>query len=732
MKHKLVLITSILIFTLFAAPNTHAQWVQTNGPKGVSQCTFGVDDSILLAGNSAISPITSLKASDKIWKGSNFSLPSGQWVSAFATIGSKLLVGLSNDLTGSNGNCIYCSTDRGVNWELSSTGLTDNITQCFGVNDSFVFAGTYSSGIFRSSDSGMVWFPCNGNVLNFANVVSFVAIPGYLFAGTASGSIFRSSDNGVHWLTVDSLPPMAVNYTPSAILSVDKDSILFVTIYGQGVFYSTDKGSNWQADSNGLTSRLVTKIARCGSKLIAATNDAGIFSSSDDGVSWSSNNGNLPNIIIGDLVVIASSTIFVSTVNGIFVSYDTASSWSEIDSGLTQYFQTNVLYKEGQNLLAGTYAGVYLTTDSGLTWVQRNRGLSDVGITALTAIHPRSGTILFAGTASGPFRSTDSGNSWSLVDSGFPNFPSSSPEVRSFAAIDTILYATSWYGDLVRSTDFGTTWQILSTPVTSLFLNLISNANVLFAGGIYNLTSSVFLSQDRGLDWQLLTIALGGYDYSVNALAMDTDDLGSLRLYVDAYGDSFGGNGMSMDLGSTWEPFNAGLDSLDKESISWFDINSRFLLCGCPHGFYFSSDKRDFWTKFNQGLHDSAVYTIASTNSNIFIGTDSGVWRRPVSEMMTASSVSEKLPPKTEAFVYPNPFSQSTEITFTLQAAGYAEVFIVNMLGVEVARLFSGELGVGEHNFSWDAGKDACTTGMYECLLRMNGQVQTLPVVLMR
>ncbi len=63
-----------------------------------------------------------------------------------------------------------------------------------------------------------------------------------------------------------------------------------------------------------------------------------------------------------------------------------------------------------------------------------------------------------------------------------------------------------------------------------------------------------------------------------------------------------------------------------------------------------------------------------------------------------------------------------------LQTAGYAEVSIVNMLGVEVARLFSGELGAGEHSLSW-SNPTSLPDGMYECLVRMNGQVETLPVV---
>ena len=81
---------------------------------------------------------------------------------------------------------------------------------------------------------------------------------------------------------------------------------------------------------------------------------------------------------------------------------------------------------------------------------------------------------------------------------------------------------------------------------------------------------------------------------------------------------------------------------------------------------------------------------------------------------------------------FPNPFSQSTTITFTTDAAGYADVSVVNLLGAEVAHLFSGELAVGNHSFSWDADKMSAPRGMYECLVRMNGRVETVPMVFTR
>ena len=56
-----------------------------------------------------------------------------------------------------------------------------------------------------------------------------------------------------------------------------------------------------------------------------------------------------------------------------------------------------------------------------------------------------------------------------------------------------------------------------------------------------------------------------------------------------------------------------------------------------------------------------------------------------------------------------------------------AEVTIVNLLGSEVARLFSGTLSAGEHSFEWDAGQAAA--GTYFCVVRTINGVQRVAMV---
>jgi hypothetical protein len=84
---------------------------------------------------------------------------------------------------------------------------------------------------------------------------------------------------------------------------------------------------------------------------------------------------------------------------------------------------------------------------------------------------------------------------------------------------------------------------------------------------------------------------------------------------------------------------------------------------------------------------------------------------------------------------YPNPLTQSAKISFTLPESGAslgdaAEVTIVNLLGSDEARLFSGTLSAGTHSFDWDASGAAA--GTYFCVVRTINGVQRVAMVVER
>jgi hypothetical protein len=90
-------------------------------------------------------------------------------------------------------------------------------------------------------------------------------------------------------------------------------------------------------------------------------------------------------------------------------------------------------------------------------------------------------------------------------------------------------------------------------------------------------------------------------------------------------------------------------------------------------------------------------------------------------------NMSDPPPSSSEISVQPNPSSGQTTLRFTVENSLPVKVSIVNLLGVEVATLFSGELDAGDHSFEWDAS--GVPAGMYECVVRAGGEVQRIPIL---
>jgi photosystem II stability/assembly factor-like uncharacterized protein len=400
-----------------------------------------------------------------------------------------------------------------------------------------------------------------------------------------------------------------------------------------------------------------------------------------------------------------------------------------------QWIQDTLLYHNDgswamvtlhDTLYVSSHATILRSTNEGNSWQESGKGLIS-GETYLPFLGAGnfmlaqvSGIGLPEDTNFGKlFRSTDAGASWVRV-----NIPAFSIGNGLLTSIDTEFFVSGVKG-LLSSSDSGVSWTVATSDSNSGLLSG-SHVNCVLRLGTRLLVGSdtgIFVTMDSGQSWNML---------------QSTDTLREVHTLIShgpyifaAANDSIF---RSSDSGQTW------LDISDHPLVSWptysFGIaDSNLLFCnGYLSVLYRSSDNGNSWLPFGQGLGNQAVSGAFYSSQNFlyFNSYGASLYRRPLSDFGISSVAQPPASTKPEIQIYPNPFSQSTQITFTSQSAGYAEVTIVNMLGVEVARLFSGELGAGEHSFTWDAGKDACTTGTYECLVRMNGQVETLPVVLMR
>jgi len=89
--------------------------------------------------------------------------------------------------------------------------------------------------------------------------------------------------------------------------------------------------------------------------------------------------------------------------------------------------------------------------------------------------------------------------------------------------------------------------------------------------------------------------------------------------------------------------------------------------------------------------------------------------------------------PPSEFALYPsnpNPFNQSTVISYQLPVSGAVSLLVYDITGREVAKLVDGYQNAGDHEVIFDVGN--LSSGIYFAQLSANGQIQSQKLVLMK
>ena len=292
----------------------------------------------------------------------------------------------------------------------SPPGINVNV---FFNSGSFLFAGTSSKGVFRSSNQGATWTPANSGLEN-ATVLSFTKDQTYLYAGTNSG-VYRSSNNGTTWIAANN--GIQTQLVTNMVIG---GGFLFAGTSGQGVYRSADQGNTW-ANANGGALNFSIIFAMCYvNNLLIVEADNYLFKTRDAGDTWSVDQGSTAFYVIKHFLVLGD-TVLASARNGIFRSYNGGKTFTN--------FQP-VLSDENTELLGFTFSnrivytcekrGMFRSTNIGVTW----SSIPATGLrfgTRFNNYFAQSGNSFLIGMDElGVFRSTDVGQTWSQSITGFP------------------------------------------------------------------------------------------------------------------------------------------------------------------------------------------------------------------------------------------------------------------------------------------------------------------------
>ncbi len=392
--------------------------------------------------------------------------------------------------------------------------------------------------------------------------------------------------------------------------------------------------------------------------------------------------------------------------------------------------------------------GVFKSTDDGATWFASSNGLPPLSYVDDFAVLGSKivcslGCNDSASTAGGLFISSDDGTTWQR-DTAWPQTDSIASDL---VAVQGVLFAqgenlNTFPGQTYRSADTGASWRNIDIywtydPEPTSFNSCANVGSIWFAGvggssiGILSKPSqgpptfALYRSTDSGYFWEV-------YDtvWADNVVVIGDTIYAAGYLQYHAVGYMH----VSTDAGKSWYIMDTSGLGYPISLMGIFyplDLEDHLLLGN--HGPHLWDGHKSQWVDIGQGLNpNSSIANIAVLHNKVFAIADGGIWYRPLSEILGPQNAVQEMPQKNEEqfHIYPNPLSQSLTISFTSEVSGHADVSIFNPLGTEVAKIFSGEVTAGEQTFQWVP--KGLPDGVYECVVRMNGGMQELPMDLMR
>ncbi|MGB9851645.1 MAG: T9SS type A sorting domain-containing protein [Candidatus Kapaibacteriota bacterium] len=279
----------------------------------------------------------------------------------------------------------------------------------------------------------LIWqqtdFSLSGNV----NLVH-IGPNGQLFAGSFNSGVYASSNKGKSWITKNQ---GLSNLQVFAFLNV-ADTMFIGTL--AGVYKSTNYGENWEASNNDLFDLYINALALTKDrKLLAGTLYDGLFISTNFGRSWSQMQNAFKSKSVNCILAKSDGFVLVGTTSGLYRATQMFDFWGKVDADLKNNTNINTLAVDSLgNIYAGTNNGfIYKSTNNGVNWTEVYQAPN----TAIYRIIVSPQNVVYAATyGKGVLRSNNSGSSWEQVNDGLFN-----PYTTGLVALPTReLFVSTW------------------------------------------------------------------------------------------------------------------------------------------------------------------------------------------------------------------------------------------------------------------------------------------------
>jgi photosystem II stability/assembly factor-like uncharacterized protein len=355
---------------------------------------------------------------------------------------------------------VFASGNQGKTWTESNEGLSNTAVTALALDPKSpgtLYAGTQSSGIFKTLNGGKSWtreyFTTENGSFGYASSLLIdPAAPTTLYFGDFyGGGVFKTTNAGAAWTNI--LPDVGPIF--SMAIDPQTPTILFTGL-NRGVYKTTNAGKSWTLETKGLpVSSLFqpTSLSGYGSFVLATDPSNGVFISQNGGKSWTADDPTVPS----DSTVTNAPKATPASTQAAYVFLDSKTNYFKLLLGVYDgnSYDPNVIgfWADRLRVYSGEAAGQQAGT--GFAWKPwaAPTGVDAADCPPMTALanDPVTPTTFYAGGVCGVLKGTNSGKQLAAMNAGLPvNVPIFALAITPTA---NILYAGTFGGGVYSFTN---------------------------------------------------------------------------------------------------------------------------------------------------------------------------------------------------------------------------------------------------------------------------------------
>ena len=296
----------------------------------------------------------------------------------------------------------------------------------------------------------------------------------------SDGGVFTTSTAGEEWAQTVIVPTAAVIVTLATtdVLNMEMDpqddTFMYIGTRQNGMLYSQDSGTSWlQPESSAMQDGLIYQVEVDPTDVctVYVAKGARLYSTRDCMRSFDSETyvDNRSGVSVVQVTVdwFDHSTIWIGLSNGdVLKSDDYGDTWQTVLKTGEEISDMLIHATDSRTLLVSTYSkGIYKTEDGGSDWEEVDGGLNDLNGAdeVYTLIQDATSDVVIASTSYGLVRSTDFGATWEAIQlvtsPGQVTIRSVGMDIEN---PNTLYYAAN--ATFYHSDDAGTTWDTERLP----------------------------------------------------------------------------------------------------------------------------------------------------------------------------------------------------------------------------------------------------------------------------